>query len=295
MATSRGRLKPLRNVVYLTMDNSKPYALSPFAGNRLDAAVIDGAHDSRHVFYDTFRVLHDVPCCVRVLVYHDYCDDEVYETVQLFVSAGIMVFRHGIGDDPGTYWWCKQGRPEGGVLDVVPGDHIRDRLDNLRQSFERARQLEDAQRRLDRTQWWLPLQGLFLTLHTPPEPTRMRVLTGSARDLDLGFVVLGGWKVGFAHLRWGGSVLIGELRADSPEGVRCGEVVFDPELTGFTLALWPDAEGCQSLAHLGLVQPGTMGYWVGMRLTYATSLLHDIHERSSYHDGEAGELRRLVS
>lgn len=295
VTTRRGRLRTLRNVVYLTMDNSKPYAMNAIAANELGGAVIDGAHDRMHVFYDTFRVLHDVPCCIRVLVYHDYCDDEVYETVQLFVSAGVLAFREGIGEDPGTYWWCKQGRPEGGVLDVVPGDHIRERLDGLRQNFERSRQLDEVTRRLDGTTWWLPLQGLVMTLTLPPKAATVRTLSGSPRDVTLGFAVLGGYTTDFVHPRWGGSSLIGQLRSQGDAGSACGEFVFDPEVTGFTLVLWPETEGCDGLLQLDTVRLGQANYMVGMRLTYATSLLHDIHERSSSHGGNIDDLRTLVS
>lgn len=82
---SRARAPPtcgpqLRNVVLLTMDTSRSYALSAFAANRrIRAAVIDGAHDERSVFTDIYAALTDIPCCVEVVVFHDYCDKDASE------------------------------------------------------------------------------------------------------------------------------------------------------------------------------------------------------------------------
>jgi len=88
--SQRGWTAGLSNVMHLNLDSGAPYAFSFLAGNKIDVAFIDGAHDQQHVFGDTFGLLHEVPCCLGLLIYHDYCDAEVFAVTEAFVAAGVL-------------------------------------------------------------------------------------------------------------------------------------------------------------------------------------------------------------
>ncbi|CAK9019211.1 unnamed protein product [Durusdinium trenchii] len=65
---------------------------------------------------ETFAVLRQIPCCVETIVYHDYCDVDVFNAVQYFVSAGVLAFRTSIGMRNWVAPWCRDGRPEGSAI-----------------------------------------------------------------------------------------------------------------------------------------------------------------------------------
>jgi len=294
--TSAGPLRRSPNVVHLSMDGSRPYGLSMLAANRnIRAAVIDGAHDERNVFLDTFRILHDIPCCTEVIVYHDYCDEVVYKTIQRFVEAGLLAFRHGLGVDPGTFWWCRGGRAEGGVFDVLRRDGPFFRR-NLWALFCRhilkAPIVPGAQAggHLNGSLWWVPEQGLMISLELPPAKVSVRTAWGDYMHFDIGYASFVGHAGGATHPRWGATALTVEVKDDvGGLGPSCANLVLDSECTGFTVAVTEHALGaggaCTKMAKL--VQLNGVVQWVAMRVNHGISLLQDIHERSTSFDGDA--------
>jgi len=254
-------LHELKNIVFLNHDTGDPYSLSALAGNHIQVAYIDGAHGTMHVARDTFGVLHDIPCCVKVVIYHDYCDDEVYRAVQIFVRAGVLYLRRGIGVEPADFAWCRGERPEGAIFNVIRGRDLRTRLNNVRfelQGLVGGHDVQRVQHKLNGTRWTLmhthSYPYAFLTLHLAPRRATLRFLFHTPgcspyradRGVDFGLVHILGWEPGQVSSRWAAAALIAEvkapLRSSLPAAAR---LVFEAELTGFSLTvLEPGAVEC---------------------------------------------------
>lgn len=300
--SSAGRFRDVPNVVQVTADSSRPFALEVLSGNRnFRAAIIDGDHDAKHVFLDTFMVLHDLPCCVEVVAYHDYCDDVVHSTISLFVAARLLEYRQPLGDTPGTYWWCKDGRPEGAIFDVVRQDAVtfRERLWKLyRQEHLKAAGLEGTARNLRGTSWMMPRQNLQLILELPPRPVSV-VQAPEQRSLELGYAELTDSVYARTHPRWGGRMPSVVLRSTADlGGADCGMLLFDARLTGVQLGLNLELasfeEACPAAAALAKLWPPSEPM-VGVRSSYAAQLSGDVYERLSHVDGDARALAWTVA
>eukprot|EP00435_Cladocopium_sp_Y103_P059902 s1225_g21.t1 len=85
------------NIVKLHMDAKLPFGLSVLVEQNISAAVIDAQHDFLNVVGETMAVLRQIPCCVETIVYHDYCNYNVYGAIRFFVDAGILAFRKHMG------------------------------------------------------------------------------------------------------------------------------------------------------------------------------------------------------
>ena len=127
----------ITNIVRFHADSALSSSFSVLADQNFSAAVIDGDHAGSRVLRDTFNVLRNLPCCVETIVYHDYCDQEVYTAIQSFVKAGILAFRKAIGERNWWHWWCKDERPEGAAMRVLrhPFDDFHERVEKLYQAF----------------------------------------------------------------------------------------------------------------------------------------------------------------
>ncbi|CAK9019253.1 PBPe domain-containing protein, partial [Durusdinium trenchii] len=120
------------NIVSIHIDASHPHSFGIFAVQNISACVIDAQHDFAHIGRETFAVLRQIPCCVETIVYHDYCDVDVFNAVQYFVSAGILAFRTSIGMRNWVAPWCRDGRPEGAAMRVLRHtDKFHERLETL--------------------------------------------------------------------------------------------------------------------------------------------------------------------
>eukprot|EP00928_Gymnodinium_smaydae_P061835 TRINITY_DN45814_c0_g1_i1.p1 TRINITY_DN45814_c0_g1~~TRINITY_DN45814_c0_g1_i1.p1 ORF type:complete len:680 (+),score=141.02 TRINITY_DN45814_c0_g1_i1:243-2042(+) len=236
----------LHNVMRLCLDSYKPYSLSMLnTENNVRAAMIDGDHDANHVFSDTFRVLHDIPCCVSVIAYHDYCDDVVYKTIQLFVNAKILRFRRPLGENPGRFRWCRDGRAEGAAFDVLRETRLHARLEELRRTFLGFGTTKELKMKLDGSTWMVhsvQKQLAYMELQLPPKVTKLSWLERAPdgiKEMDLGQVNLG-YSSGAVSRRWTEWSVIGRVgvpRQSANADEANATIIFDAELTGFTLEL----------------------------------------------------------
>lgn len=239
-ASRHGRTAGLRNVVHVGLDTGTPYAFSLLAPNDVAVAIIDGDHHRHFVMYDTLGVLLDIPCCVEFVVYHDYCDTEVFETVQMFVEAGILHFERGVGEDVWQKWWCRDGRPEGALFRVAGDEELpdrRQRLERVRRRHEGIESLESVARSLNGSTWSLQSFGDYgiLRLMLPPAMPQLRIHGADGRDkrdLSLGRARVIGWQNDIVSTRW------------APAGALTMEIgrnflVFDRDLLGFLFSAEP--------------------------------------------------------
>eukprot|EP00928_Gymnodinium_smaydae_P043764 TRINITY_DN29262_c0_g2_i1.p1 TRINITY_DN29262_c0_g2~~TRINITY_DN29262_c0_g2_i1.p1 ORF type:complete len:672 (-),score=128.50 TRINITY_DN29262_c0_g2_i1:93-2108(-) len=283
----------LNNVVKLCIDSGRPHAFAAIATNVVHVAVIDGDHDREHVFRDTFLVLHDVTCCVETIVYHDFCFREVFETVQLFVDAGFLMFKQSMGTADG--WqegWCEPRRPEGALFAVSQfrassgaSSARRLRLERLRQQFLGAGSAGDTRRLLEGSEWLLqtdyPLA--LLTLRFAPSLTGLRFIRAvgdDAAEFSPWRAALVGWRPGAVDPEVAEEALVVELRSASDAAEDGGEpyglLVFEPELQGFTLTLLEAAAAASPRIARGL--PRTV---VGVRHAASNLLASEVHARST--------------
>merc|ERR1712032_1503824 len=187
------------------------------AGSNIDVAFIDGAHDRFHVFYDT---------------------------VQLFVNAGILSFRQTLGQKNWDLFWCRDGRPEAAVFDVLHDSSLRDRLHALHLSKRGFDKEGGIERNLNGSMWILHTDYPFalFTLYLAPRRSRLRRFQCKAdvfdkhcgHEVDMGLVRLDGWKRAAVDPRWAPAALTAMLHGPNRSGGGMAQIVFDPMLQGFT-------------------------------------------------------------
>ena len=159
----------ITNIVRLHVDTSLLGSFATLADQNFSAAVIDADHKSSRVARDTFNVLRGLPCCVETIIYHDYCDEDVYQTVQRFVNEGLLTFRTAIGERNWSEWWCRNERPEGVAMRVLrnPFSDFHERLERLYREF--VDWYGSLQEMLNGSQW------LLLATDRPGEMSLMQM------------------------------------------------------------------------------------------------------------------------
>ena len=123
----------ISNIVRLHVDTDLLGSFSTLADQNFSVAVIDAEHKSSTVARDTFNVLRALPCCVDTIIYHDYCDADVFRAIQWFVDEGLLTFYSPVGERNWWQWWCRDGRPEGAAMRVLRhrGNNFHNRVEQL--------------------------------------------------------------------------------------------------------------------------------------------------------------------
>ena len=83
----------ITNIVRLHMDTLLPFAFANLVDQNFSAVVIDAQHDFESIARETFHVLRDIPCCVETIIYHDYCFEDVFQTILWFELSGLLTFQ----------------------------------------------------------------------------------------------------------------------------------------------------------------------------------------------------------
>lgn len=166
------------NIVKLHMDAKLPFGLSVLVEQNISAAVIDAQHDFFNVVGETMSVLRYIPCCVETIVYHDYCNYNVYGAIQFFVDAGLLAFRKHMGLSTFKDYKCTgSSLPEGVAMRVLRHSAgFWSRLETLYGQYmsnplypdPKARERSMSAQRLNTTRWLL-IDGQVLGLR-PQQP-----------------------------------------------------------------------------------------------------------------------------
>lgn len=102
--------------------------------------------------------------------------------MQRFVGADILAFYRPIGDNPGVYWWCADGRPEGAAFLVNRVGNLRERLASAHRSFHGIISLDGSMKQVTGPPGFLlPIQGATVVFGTSPkvgQPRSALISTG---------------------------------------------------------------------------------------------------------------------
>ncbi|CAE7398479.1 unnamed protein product, partial [Symbiodinium microadriaticum] len=173
----------ITNIVRLHMDTLLPFAFANLVDQNFSAVVIDAQHDFESIARETFHVLRDIPCCVETIVYHDYCFEDVFQTILWFELSGLLTFQKFMGE-PSNSPNCKSvgenlERAEG-VAMKVNRRPLKEFHEKVEEAFRGAFTLGGSlEKRLNGTQWLLlsPHSSIgILTIHSRPRLSHLSVL-----------------------------------------------------------------------------------------------------------------------
>ncbi|OLQ12661.1 hypothetical protein AK812_SmicGene3399 [Symbiodinium microadriaticum] len=190
----------ITNIVRLHMDTLLPFAFANLVDQNLSAVVIDAQHDFESIARETFHVLRDIPCCVETIVYHDYCFEDVFQTILWFELSGLLTFQKFMGE-PSNSPNCKSvgenlERAEG-VAMKVNRRPLKEFHEKVEEAFRGAFTLGGSlEKRLNGTQWLLlsPHSSIgILTIHSRPRLSHLSAAPGLRKNASV--------RQQFDHLR----------------------------------------------------------------------------------------------
>jgi len=153
---ARGPSGQLPNIIRLLRDSTSPHAFRDLAASNVSVAFIDGSHTYWHVVHDIYNVLQDVDCCLKLLVFHDFCDIGVMHGIREFVEAGVLSLLTTLGES--DWWFCNHdgggaAKWEGMAFYVQggPSGDLKNAIELVRQSA--LQRIMRAKQRRRAEQW----------------------------------------------------------------------------------------------------------------------------------------------